>query len=248
MGWRVAAAILALAAAVLMMGLIDLGTLVGTSDPRYSWPVSLDVSWGGLFTFLLAGSYTWIAIRPRRALPAVVQLAVTSAALVVGAAAGLGTGPLWIAVPVAASAVAFARVLRQPIERPRWRRPSPLHLALAVAALPLWVPYVVSTAAVSASPHEAYITNGIDHWPVQVAAGVALAVLPFLLAVWPAVRPLIRGCAALTAALIGVAQLAYPEREGSVMSELWAVVVVVWAVLVALVPPSASSERPTART
>jgi hypothetical protein len=227
-------------AAVVMMGLIDLGTLIGTSDPRYTWPVSLDVSWGALFTFQLAGAYAWIAARPHESLPALVQLVLSAGALALGAAAGSALEPLWVALPVAASAVLFARLLARPRHRlrPALRRPHWRFGALAAVGVALWTPYVLSCLAVSRSAHEPYITNGIDHWPVQAAAGGALAASAVVLALFPQARPLLRSCTALSAALIGVAMLAYPERGGATESQLWAIAVVVWAVLVALTPPS----------
>lgn len=243
---RIAGWVLAAVAAVLMMGLVDLGTLVGLSNPRYVWPVPLDVSWGTLFTFQLAGAYVWLAVRPGQPLPALVQLAVSAAALAISAVGGLDIRPLWVALGVGITAVLFGLVLlpSAPIPAPTWRRPGRRYALLAVGGLVVWTPYVVAAFDVSRSVHEEYITNGMDHWPVQGATGLALAGSAIVLAVWPAARPLIRGCVSISAALIGVAQLGYPGRDGALMTTLWGVGVVVWAVLVALVPPQKAPRSP----
>ena len=53
---RVVAWMFAAFAAVPFFGLIDLATLPGWVDLDYEWAVPIEVSWGSLFTFLVAGS------------------------------------------------------------------------------------------------------------------------------------------------------------------------------------------------
>src|SRR6478735_10990505 len=104
-GAQVVAWIFAAFAAVPFFGLVDLGTLLGAANPEYQWAVPLEVSWGSLFTFLVAGAYVWIAVLPRRAKPAVVQLGIVVVALAVSAVGGLDAGPAFVAFGVAVSAL-----------------------------------------------------------------------------------------------------------------------------------------------
>ncbi|MCU1438779.1 MAG: hypothetical protein JWP66_1866 [Naasia sp.] len=220
--YRIAAAALARFAAIPMMGLIDRGTLVGTSDPRYEWPVSLDVSWGALFTSQLAASSRWLAVQPRDAAPALVQQAVAALALCVGAAAGSSAEALRVQLSVAVAIALFAPLPRgASVPRPTWRRPDRRSVLLATAGVGLWVPYALAarsvpqrTRAVRHERRRRLARAGSDRHRAR-RASVALAF-------WPAARPLVRGSVALSAALIGVAGAARPGRGG---------------------PPSRSSER-----
>ena len=80
-------------------------------------------------------------------------------------------------------------------------------------------------------------TMGINHWPVQGAVGLALGACALVMAIWPAGRPLMRLSISLSAAFIGAAMLAYPDRDGAMPSPMWGVVIVIWGTLLALPLP-----------
>ncbi|WNB86476.1 hypothetical protein [Cellulomonas sp. ATA003] len=233
---RVVAVVLALFSAVILMGLIDLFTLPGWVDQSFVWEVPLEASWGSLFTFFLAGGYAWVAINPRAPWPALVQLAISGLALLVGATAGADWRPLALAVGVGVSALVLWRLVGRPA--PEFGgRPSVHWAVLAVAALgvPLWWPYALTAFAQSRAGVLGSITQGIEHWPVQGAVGVAVVLGSLVLAIWDDGRPLLRVAVSLTAVYIGMAELAYPDRAGAMDDRLWGIGVTLWGLLIALV-------------
>lgn len=230
---RVLAGVLALVAVVPFFGLIDLGTLVGLADPSERWPVPLEASWGGLFTFLLGGAYLWLALA-REPRGATLQLLLVAVALVVAGVVGKDPGPIAVAAGVATSLLVLWLL------DPRALRPWPKtwsvrlrFLLLAMVALPIWVPYSLAAFAKSRAGAEGDVTNGIEHWPVQGAAGIALLLGAIALALWGP-TPVGSTTVVLTATVIAAAALAYPDRIGATEGRLWAVATLVWAALVAL--------------
>jgi hypothetical protein len=233
---RTVAVLLALVAAVLLMGVIDLMTLPGWVDQRYVWEVPLEASWGALFTFFLAGGCLWVALHPAAAWPGLVLLAISGLALLVGAGAGQDGRPLLVALGVAVSGlVLWALVGRPPL--PPARRPAVHGPALAVAGLgvPLWLPYALEAFEQSRAAVLGSVTQGIEHWPVQGAVAVALVLASLVLAVWEDGRPLLRIAVSLSAVYVGMAELAHPDRAGAMASAPWGVGVTLWGLLVALV-------------
>lgn len=249
---RTVSVLLALVAAFLMMGVIDLFTLLGWVNQDYVWEVPLEASWGALFTFFLAFAYGWLAILPRDPWPALLLLAVCSVALALAAAAGTDVRPLWVAVGVAASALGLWVLLGRP--HVPGREADRVHgTALGVAALgiPLWLPYALTAFERSRAGAYGTITQGVEHWPVQGAAGVAIVVAAVVLGLREDCRALFRVAVSLSAVYIGMAELAYPDRAGATGSVVWGVGVTLWGVLVALVSvprsrPSGDAGRPVA--
>ena len=232
---RVVAVALALVATLLLMGLIDLFTLVGWVDQDFEWEVPLEASWGSLFTFFLAGGYVWVALFPRAAWPGLVQLGICALALTVSAAAGADGRPLWLALGVAASAILLWLVVGRPaltLGPPSMHRAA---LAVAAVGVPLWLPYLLAAFAASRAGELGSITQGIEHWPVQGAVGMVLVLGALVLASWSDGRALLRVAVSLTAVYIGMAELAYPDRAGAMGSVPWGVGVTLWGLLVALV-------------
>ena len=218
------------------MGLIDLFTLPGWVDQSFEWEVPLEASWGSLFTFFLAGGYVWVALFPRAPWPALVQLGVAAVALLVSAGAGTDWRPCWLAVGVAASGLVLWLLVRKPAFAlagrlsVRWGM-----LAVAALGFPLWLPYALVAFAQSRAGVLGSVTQGVEHWPVQGAAGVALVLGALVLALWEDGRPLLRVAVSLSAVYIGMAELAYPDRAGAMGSLRWGIGVTLWGLLVALV-------------
>lgn len=112
---RVVAAIFPLISAIILMGLIDLFTLPGWVNQDFEWELPLEVSWGALFTFFLAGAYVWVALYPQAPWPALVQLAICGLALLVAAVAGTDWRPLALATGVAVSGLLLWRLVGRPV-------------------------------------------------------------------------------------------------------------------------------------
>lgn len=239
-------------AAIVFFGIIDLATLPGWTNPAYEWKVPLDASWGSLFTFVLAASYVWIALRPHRSWAAVIQLFVAGVALIVSSVLGLDVRPLMLGIPVAGSGLLFAWLTREVAGTPprtfslNW----PLGL-LAVAGAPMWLFYTLYALEKSRTEadgsDQAVITMGIDHWPVQGAAGLTLGVCALIMAIWPPGRNLMRLSISVSATYIGAAMLAYPDRDGALPGPMWGVAMVIWGTLLALPLPVRAAYQETAK-
>jgi len=229
----------ALIALVPLFGLIDLGTVFGLSDPQYLWSMSLEASWGSLFTFIVGGSFGWIGALPGKPWPGLLLLGLVILGLLVASAVFADEGPLWVAGGLAVAMLTMYLLLRPrgPFVAAAWPR-SAASVAIA-CGLPLWLGYAWNTylaaAAVSHSPEDG--TLNIDHWPVQAALGLTLAFGSAVLSVWTRELVLWRWTFALTAVFVAYATLAYPDREGAMPHVLWGLCIAVWGVLVVSLPP-----------
>ncbi len=220
---------------VLFFGLIDLATLY---DPgEFVGVVPLEVSWGAFFTFVVAGAFVSVALRPQDRLPPAVQLLISAVALVAGCVLGLRWEPL----PVAAVlALAGGLLLVRSGWRSRWSRREvqvswPL-LVVAVAALPFWGAYAWSAFASARLALDDDITMGVPHWPVQAATGLVVGACAVLAGVWPRGRRLLATSACLSATLLGAATLAYPDAVGAMAGRGYGLAAMIWGLAVGLLP------------
>ncbi|WP_139346597.1 hypothetical protein [Sinomonas mesophila] len=245
---RLLAWLFAATSAIVFFGIVDLATLPGWTDPAYEWQVPLDASWGSLFTFVIAAAYASIARRPGSPWPAIVQLGVAAVALGISAALGQDARPVWVGLGVAGTA-ALLTWLTKAVSEPFPRTTSldwPLG-ALALLGLPLWLGFALDalekSRLVADDDARAVNTLGMDHWPFQAALGLILPVCALLMCVWPPARPLLRVSLSLSAAYVGVAVLAFPDRAGAMPHYLWGVAMVFWGTLLALSGARAESPR-----
>jgi hypothetical protein len=227
---------------VLFFGLIDLSTMYAPGE--FEAVVPLEASWGVFFTFVVAGAFVSVALRPEDRLPPAVQLLVAAVAVAMGAALGLRWEPLPVAVVLALSGVLL---LRRSGGRSRWSRQEvrvswPL-LVVAAAALPFWGAYAWSAFASARLGVDDDITNGIPHWPLQGSTGLALAVCAVLAAVWPRGRRLLATSTCLSATLLGAATLAYPVAVGAMAGRGYGLAAMVWGLAVGLLPPTREPAR-----
>lgn len=227
-------------AAIGLFGLADLMTLPGWVDQQYEWSVPIEASWGSLFTFVVAGSFASIGLKPCRPWPGVVLLFIAIGALVLGSIFGLDGRPVPVAALLAA-ALALLLVLGwkhfEPF--PRALDLSWQYLLMAVAGVPLWLLYAFHAVEMSRLyPQAGHLTWDIEHWPVQGAAGLALGLSALAMTFWAAGRPLMRAATSLSSAYIGAAMLAYPERAGAMDGPMWGVAMVLWGTVLALLIPT----------
>lgn len=226
-------------AAVVMMGLIDLGTVFGLSDPRYQWPMSQEASWGALFTFLVAASFGWVASVPERPWPGLVMLVVVTGSLLLGGAVFLDAGPVWVGLGLGAATGIVWLLLRPGRFPDRLRLPQRwAGAAVALAGVVVWLGYAWNSYAVAVVTYDlGDVTNGVNHWPVQVALGFAIAAGCVGLVLWPAPLLLWRVGFALTSWIVAYATLVFPERLGAMPHPAWGWAIAGWGALV-LLPPT----------
>ena len=223
---RVLAGLQAVFYGVLWFGIIDLLTVFVERGPEWHDGYLLETGWGLFFLVLVAGPFGVLAVRPGHA-GALAMLAVASVALVLGGiwareAAQVLNG---LAVGVGAAAVAALGRGRRPDRRP-------LDPVLAVlAGVALGGALVLGRALLAARTLPDEVTNGVDHYGVQVSLALALAACVALAAVTTPRLPALSaaGCAAWLAAV----SLAYPDLDGS-LGTPGAVAALVWAAVVAL--------------
>lgn len=213
-------------------GVIDLSV---TWDP--GWPVVLEAGWGVFMTVLVGGSFLAVAVRPHRSAPALVVAGVTLATMLV--AAGAGREPwllVYVAVLLAEGAVVLALLPRREPVRPTSFAPSWPLLALAAAGV---VPWLINGLDLFAAGRRdagvliGDVTNGVDHYAVQGALALALAVVPLLTATWGRGRRYLGLSAALCATYLGVVSYAFPDTAAG-LGPVRSLLCLVWGAAVGL--------------
>jgi hypothetical protein len=121
-------------------------------------------------------------------------------------------------------------------------RPNLLLLGLAVLGAPGWILFAAQSSEASVTRYS-YQSIGLEHAPVQIALGVMLAVTPFLLALWPASRRMLRIAISASAVVIGMASLGFPDAVGGLRSVQWSMVAVLWGLAVALASAQPAHSR-----
>jgi hypothetical protein len=223
LGLRVLVAAFALSWLVLPgFGLIDL--LVTWSA---SWPEVLEAGWGLFFTVLVAAPFVLVAVKPPVARPAIVQLAVATLALAISAVAArearLG---VFVAALVIETLLAAVLVPR-PLESLTVGVSRPLLALGGLGAVP-WLLYAWHMWGLDRENRiDSDVTVGIDHYSVQGAVGVALALLPPLAALRPGLRPFVPVCAGLVAAYLGIVSAAWSGAAGS-LGGAWSYAAIGW--------------------
>ena len=221
-------------------GAIDLSV---TWDP--DWPQVLEAGWGLFFTVLVGVPFVVIAARPRSAGAPVAQLAVATIALAVSVVAGREGALTWIPVLLGVETLVVSW-----LSGTSWRSwtasrgtDAPL-LALAALGVVPWLAYAVDMWAANREGRpDSDITNGIDHYAVQGALGLALAALPALAALRPSLTPLAPVCAGIAAAYLGLVSFAWEDAAGG-FGRTWSAAAMAWGLCLVAVSLTAAVRRP----
>ncbi|MCU1511944.1 MAG: hypothetical protein JWO34_1784, partial [Arthrobacter sp.] len=130
---------------------------------------------------------------------------------------------------MAGSAVLVPWLTRGPVGRfPRAWSAHPPYLLLGAAGIMIWLPYALHALGFARAGAVGDDSWGIEHWPVQGAAGLAVAAFAVTMAFRVPGRPLLRLTVSLSATLISAADLAYPDRAGAMDFRLWGMATVLW--------------------
>ena len=221
-------------------GLVDLA-VTWSSD----WPQVLEAGWGLFFTVLVGAAFVSVAVRPRAAGPPVAQLAVATLALAVSVVAGREAPLVWAPVVIAVEMLVVAW-----LAGPTWRSwtasrgASAPMLALAAIGVVPWLAYALDMWAANREGRpEADITTGVDHYAVQGALGLALAVLPLLAALRSALIPLITLCTGIAAAYLGLVSFAWEDAAAG-FGAAWSEAAMAWGLALVAVSLVAAVRRP----
>jgi hypothetical protein len=221
-------------------GLIDLAV---TWSP--DWPQVLEAGWGLYFTFLVGAPFVLIAIQPERIAVAVIQLVV--AALVLGVTAVVADEPQlwWVPLAIAVETAVLAWLAPMRLPTPDELSPSVPMLAIALVGVVPWSVYALAMYGANREGRaDSDITNGIDHYSVQGALGLAIVALGFVAAVWPAGRRFIGTCVGVSAAYLGLVSFGWRGEAGG-FAVPWSIASLAWGVAVTVVAwRPATARRP----
>jgi hypothetical protein len=222
-------------------GLIDLAGIFDFGSDEVDL-IHLSISWGSLVTYFVAVPLFALALRQVSLDEVVGVMAIAFGALSIGALmSGVATGdagPLLLAVPLLLTAAALMGLavprgqsrtaFSMPRPVPRW------HLvALAVVGIALWLPYVVhALKALDKLPED--VTLGLNHWPVQVSAGVAVMLACVVAATVPGHRRLPIVAASLSSVSIGAGMAANLDAATATEGGPWGIGCVLWGTVLAL--------------
>jgi hypothetical protein len=223
LGFRLLVAGFALSWLVLPgFGVIDL--LVTWSS---AWPEVLEAGWGLFFTVLVAVPFVLVAVRPDAARPAITQLAVAVLALAVSAVATREARLGAFVAALAVETVIAGAVVRRPGEGSWLGLSRPLLVLGGIGAVP-WLIYAWQMWGLDREDRfDSDFTVGIDHYSVQGALGLALALLPLLAAVRGDLRPFVPVCAGLAAAYLGLVSVAWSDAAGG-LGTVWSGAAIAW--------------------
>ncbi|HEX6725290.1 MAG TPA: hypothetical protein VF073_08575 [Gaiella sp.] len=237
---RVLAALFAVSWIVLPgFGVIDL-SVTWSSE----WPQVLEAGWGLFFTVLVGFAFVAVAVRPYSSGPPVAQLAVAALALAVSVVAAREAPLVWVPVALMVETVVVAWLAGT-----SWRAwtasrgaSMPMHALAALGVVP-WLAYALDMWSANRDERpDSDITNGIDHYAVQGALGLALAALPPLAALRPALAPLVPGCAGLSAAYLGLVSFAWQDAAAG-FGRAWSVAAMAWGLCLVAVSLVAAVRR-----
>jgi hypothetical protein len=202
-------------------GLIDL-SVTWSAD----WPQALEAGWGSFSTLLAGAAFAVAAARPRALAAPVAQLAVAAICLAVSALASSEPSLFLLAGLLTAETAILAAV-----GRPAWperdtRASRPLLLLAAVGAAP-WLVYAVHMWAANREGDPVDVSVGVDHYAVQGALGLALALLPALAALRPSLFVVAAACAGAAASYLGLVSAGWPHSAGGLASP-WSIAAILW--------------------
>lgn len=220
-------------------GLIDLSV---TWDA--DWPQALEAGWGLFSTVVVGAAFALVSLRPRSVKVVRWQLAVAILALAVSTAAA-GEGRLfWLAVVLALQTVLVGAVARgsnggaeAQIAR---SRPSRSLVALACVGVGPWLVYALHMWALNRRGEPGDVSIGIDHYAMQGALGLALALIPGVVAVRREQPAFAAACVGVAATYLGLVSLRRPEALAG-FTRFWSIAAVAWGL--ALVVSTLRSAR-----
>jgi hypothetical protein len=209
-------------------GLVDL-SVTWSED----WPQALEAGWGLFATVIVGAAFLLVAVLPRASTAGVSQLVIATLALAISAAAS-NEGRLFLLVAfLAVQTVLVAILLRAVGDVARFRtrsslRSRPVLLVACAGAIP-WFAYALHMWSLNRENRsDSDVTVGIDHYSVQGALALSLAVLPLFAALREDARPFVPLCVGLAAFYLGLVSLAWPSTPGG-LGRAWSAVAIAWA-------------------
>lgn len=217
------------------------------------WPVALQAGWGLFFTLLVAVPLLLLGNVARLARVARFQLVLAVVLMTVTALVTVEWWLLVFAAGVALETYVLLRVRRplpQEVAGPQHRVAPGSCLPLAVALLGFgpWVGYAVGNLAHAYDDDVVRdVTMGVDHYPVQAALALAVAVLAVVAAARPVADAWHGWTAGLVSVYLGVQSLVWPDEPGG-LDRTAAALALCWGVAIWVIVLPRSEEAPSQAT
>ena len=209
-------------------GVIDL-SVTWSAD----WPQVLEAGWGLFATAIVAAAFALLAVRPRAVMPGAAQLAVATVSLTVSAVVAKEPRLFVLVASLGLQTAIVVGLLRGAWREgtepwsPLFRPSRSLFLVAGAGAIP-WLSYAVQMWALNReSRSDTDVTLGIDHYSVQGALALALAVLPVLAGMRADLRPFVPLCTSVAASYLGLVSLAWPDAAGG-LGRAWSIAAMAW--------------------
>lgn len=199
-----------------------------------AWPQALEAGWGLFATVIVGAAFLLVAVHPRGSTAGVAQLVIATLALAISAAVSK-EGSLFLLVAFLALQTALvAALLRAALGRagfwnPRSATRSPSLLLLAWAGVIPWFAYALRMWGLNREERsDSDVTIGVDHYSVQGALALSLALLPLFAAMRDDARPFVPLCACVAAFYLGLVSLGWPSSSGG-LGRAWSAAAIAWA-------------------
>jgi len=188
----------------------------------------LEAGWGLYMTLLVGIPFTAVAVRPRAAAVAAVQLYVAAGALIVSAIPAFEWQLLVLGAVIIVETVVVTGLPSLPdFEPPRRGSWHPLWIPAVVGTIP-WLVYAMAMWDLNRQDRiDGDITTGIDHYSVQGAFALVSIVLVTFAALWPTGRVLMGMCVGLSALYLGLVSWVWHPTLAS-FNQTWSGLCVLW--------------------
>jgi hypothetical protein len=208
-------------------GLVDL-SVTWSSE----WPQVLEAGWGLFFTVLAGAAFVLVALQPAESRAGILQLGTAAVCLAVASAATAEWRLLALAGAVAVEAAIVGVLVGPAWQAIRRGRSVPL-LVLAGAGIVPWSAYAAQMWRLNGGDRpDGDQTLGIDHFSVQGALGLALALLPLAAGLSRELVPFVPICAGVSAAYLGLVSLGWPHAAGA-LGTVWSALATAWGLALA---------------
>jgi hypothetical protein len=197
------------------------------------WPQVLEAGWGLFATVIVAAPFALLAGWPRAVMSGAAQLAIAILCLSVSAIVAHETRLLLLVALLVLQTAILVVLLggAGPMGPTPWRPvvgSSRLLFLLAVAGAIPWLSYALQMWGLDRGHRsDGDVTLGIDHYSVQGALALALAVLPVLAALRADLRPFIPLCTSVAAFYLGLVSFAWPDAAGG-LGRAWSIAAMAW--------------------
>ena len=173
----------------------------------------------GLFSTVLVGAaFALLAVRPRAPRPPLIQLVAASGALAVSAVVAQEEPLVWLSAALALETAIVGGLsggLSSATDLDAHGRVSRPLLFLAGVGVVPWLAYALQMWELNRDDRiDADITIGIDHYAVQGALALALALLPLGAALRSDIRLFVPVCTGTAASYLGLVSLVWSDAAG----------------------------------